>query len=198
MNGWLMAGLIVAGLLLLIILLLLMPVSVRISYEQTGGFCLRVYAWFIRVFRRRLNEEGKPKKKEKPKKKKAAASQEKKPFLDTLSETLTLVKNLLDSLRWLLERATLSRLRVTVLCAGEDAAATAQQYGAVCALVYPFTAWLQNKMKINDRRTDLRLGCAFDRTEPELALDLQLSLTVALGLFALLHFADLQSKEDIK
>lgn len=196
MNGWLIAGLIVAGLLLLIILLLLMPVSVRVSYEQTGGLRLRVYALFIRVFQLRLNEEGKPKKKEKPKKKKAAAPKEKKPFLDTLSETLVLVKNLLDSLLWLLERATLSRFRVTVVCAGEDAAATAQQYGAVCALVYPFAAWLQSVMKVNDRRTDLRLGCAFDRTEPELALDVQLSLTVALGLLALLHFADLQSKED--
>ena len=196
MNGWLIAAIVVAALLLFLCLLLLIPVSVRISYEQAGGLRLRVYALFIRVFRLRLNEEGKPKKKEKPKKKKTATPKEKKPFLDTLSETLTLVKNLLDSLLWLLERATLSRFRVTVVCAGEDAAATAQQYGAVCALVYPFAAWLQSAMKVNTRRTDLRLGCAFDRTEPEMALDVQLTLSVALGLLALLHFADLQSKED--
>lgn len=198
MNGWLITALVLAGILLFLCLLLLIPLSVRISYDASGGLRLRVYALFIRVFQLKLNDGDKPKTKPEVPSKPKDKPKEKKPFLDTLSETLVLVKNLLASLLWLLERATLTRLRIRVVCAGDDAAVTAQQYGAVCALVYPFTAWLQSVMTVNDRRTDLQLGCAFDETETELALDVQLTLTVALALLALLQFADRQSKEELK
>ena len=89
----------------------------------------------------------------------------------------------------------LGKVLTGVACGGEDAAAVAQQYGAICALLYPFIEWLRSVMTVDDRHVDLNIGCAFDRQESEWALDFRLTFSLRLALEALMLIAETKEEE---
>ncbi|MBQ1210421.1 MAG: hypothetical protein IIX68_01280 [Clostridia bacterium] len=195
MNGWLIALYCVAGLAFLVVLLLILPITIRIGYDKKNGLYRDTCFCFVRLSRSRLVDKKKSKKQKKQIEQLEQQLQDRSALLATVEETLADLKETLIAALWLLQHARVSRLAVTAVCGGEDAAAVAQQYGAICALLYPFIEWLRSVMTVDDRHVDLNIGCAFDRQESEWALDFRLTFSLRLALEALMLIAETKEEE---
>ena len=165
---------ILGGLLLLILLILIVPVRLRVTYDQTLTAKLRVL--FLIPYT--LYDERGP---EKPKKEKAKADKpakakkkkEKKSASHLFKERAAELKTrgaagLLDWLRdiarlvlgatkRLLRAITVRRLDLRMCVVGEDAADTALTCGRFCAAAYPLLGTLMCAIKT--RRSPRTCGC---------------------------------------
>lgn len=163
---WGIIGYSLLGLLGLLILLLILPVFVRVRYQDELTVCVRVLG--IPVYRYSSSEE-KPDKPEKLKKKKKAKDKPKKEkekhgFFADLAKDLknegaaavirtvkAVVKLATGALKRVLKAVTVDRLQLQLFIASEDAAATAINTGRVCAVLYPALSALQCGMRMRHR-----------------------------------------------
>ena len=63
----------------------------------------------------------------------------------------------------MLRHITIGRLYVNVSVCGEDAADTAVQYGAVCAVIYPIAAFTESKITV--KNMELNIEPNFENAE---------------------------------
>ena len=49
-----------------------------------------------------------------------------------------------------------------IICAEEDAAKTAIDYGRVCALAYPFLGFIHSNIKVRKRGEDINIACDYE------------------------------------
>ena len=109
-----------------------------------------------------------------------------KPISHTIDRLSKILTSLFKRVKTLLKRCRITRLHLHIVCAGEDAAAAAVEYGAVSAIVYSLLGYLDTVARIKRKATDIQVLCDYDRTEGEYSLDMVLSVRICRLLTALL------------
>ena len=172
---------ILLGVLAAILLVLFSSVSLRVSYTDDLSIYLRF--WFLRF---KLYPE-KPSKK--PDAETKNAQTDKKPsklkqlidkngLKDTLSTVFNTVKIILNSLSKISKHIRIRRLKLIVTAASENPALTGIEYGALCAVVFPFVKLLQNSTKLNEKGAEVSVKSDFIITEPKFQLHTVIKLRV--------------------
>ncbi len=149
-------GYVLLGILALVILVLVIPVGVRVVYEDT----LRVTVLVFGLPLVSVTPTERPEKSQavdKPTEKKAGPLAELSRSLkkDGVGETVRLVRELAriagTALRRVLAAITIDRLRLQLTVASVDASATAQLHGRVCAVLFPALTTVQAVLRIRHR-----------------------------------------------
>ncbi len=79
----------------------------------------------------------------------------------TVTESYTILMDLLREIVALLKVCTVTRLRVTIRSAGEDAAEAAIHYGQYCAATHGLLASLRSLLKVRNRGCQIDIGCDY-------------------------------------
>ena len=160
------AIIIIAAVLAFFALLILLPVRVRLKYED--DFSVRIYYAFVKVFdtakqkppehkkNKDTAEEAKQEKKEEQKKQlfivRDWENMDKKEFIRFYAAVL---KDALVKILGFTKRLRFKLLSVTVGVGSYDASDTAVQYGEVCTALYPAFSLLETYTKIKTRRINV-------------------------------------------
>ena len=180
--------------LLVVLLVLFVPVTARIAYDDELRVRVRVLGIPITLLPSQPKEEKEPP--DKPKKKPAADKPpaEKKPSRvrqlvqeigDTFKEdgigaTVDYLRQLAalagKAVGGLLGAITVTRLKLTLLIVGEDAADTAVRYGEICAALYPALTVLERVIRV--RRREMRVEPGFLTEDGVLRADVRLRVWV--------------------
>lgn len=96
----------------------------------------------------------------------------------TLGQLVSALRTLIDAILQILPFVRLRRLKLRAVCAGEDAADAAMDYGAACAVVYPLIGYLETVFKTRPNAADVRISCDFSAPESSYALEAALSVTI--------------------
>ena len=145
---------IVLGILLLLFLILMLRVEVLALYSESLTLILKVL--FVRITLISPDKEPKEKKKKKPKKKPAKKPAEQQPDgekkkkqsafsklkekkgLSGIVSLLTQVAKIaVGTLTGLFSHIVIKKMDIGIALSGEDASATAVNYGRLCSVVYP-------------------------------------------------------------
>lgn len=195
---WAAVGYCFLGLLLLLLILLLIPIGTELHFLDEFTLCIRLLG--IRVFR--FSSADAPKKGTHTSSKKVTKADKpgKESPLQSLSDTLkadgvnAVVQYLqkgavlaAGAARRLFAAITVDKLVVKLTVASADAAATAQDTGKICAVLYPAVAALQNVIKIRKREVTVTPDFLAEKGKAEVivkahALPMKL-LCVALYIF---------------
>lgn len=184
---WIALG-IVIFLALLITVVLLLPVSVIIKTID-GELVLR-----YKILHKTFGEEPDPDSsivkalKEitgaaQLDKQKIKTSSQEKGLSSTVSETLNILIGLVKAVLELLKHATVKKLKLNIVCTGEDAADVALSYGRCCAFVSSALGFLSSYMRIKKRGRDIRVSCDFDEEKKGV---FELEIVLVLRLFRVL------------
>lgn len=154
---------IIAGFVLVIAFIFFSSVSVEIIADDVFELKIR-YLFYKKVVPIKLqkkkgeNSQEKPKKKTSPIKKMIAEQGLK----NTILELLEVVKVILQKLGSLAKHIRVKRFKLLITVSADDPAVTGFEYGAICAVVYPFVAMLKNLMAFNDNKTEILLNSDFE------------------------------------
>lgn len=80
---------------------------------------------------------------------------------ETVSESFSILKDLLKELIALLKHCTITRLHIKIRASGEDVDDAAIHYGQCCAATYSLLNVLRSFLKIRKRGCNIDLGCNF-------------------------------------
>lgn len=162
-------GIIFGSLLLLVLIALFLPVGFRFCVG-TGiktEFYIKILCFAIEP----LSKKKKEKAEKKPKPEKRSASKSKIRLSDYVKGLFSSLSDVKDALAAVLAKAVFSRFRLHAVCAGDDAAKTAVEYGAVCAVLYPVLAFLEGITNIRESGKDVAVMCDFLQDESSFLLD---------------------------
>lgn len=163
--------------LLVLVLLALLPLGVRVRYDENGFFAF-VKVWFVRlrVFPAKDKGKKKEKKQKKPKKEKPPVAEEhpKGGTLDAVRAALPLVKPALAGIK---KRLTIRDLALLVTWAADDPADAAVSYGYAQAALGTLWAVVDENFKVKKSR----LGCSVDFDQPSPSVYADATLTMRLG-----------------
>lgn len=161
--------------LLLLLLLSLVPLGVRVRYDQDGFFAF-AKVWFVRLQVYPAKPKGKrDKPPKKPKEKPPEAEEHPKGgALDLVRAALPLVKPALAGIK---KRLTIQDLELHVAWAAANPADAAMGYGSANAALGMLWAVIQENFKVKKSR----LGCSVDFDEPSPTVYLNATLTMRLG-----------------
>ena len=82
-------------------------------------------------------------------------------FGETVSKTCSVVVDLFKEVGGLVKHSKAKRFSIHIVCAEDDAADTAINYGRCCSLVYPIVGYLGCYMKIPKRVRDIDISCDY-------------------------------------
>jgi len=179
----------------LVVVVLCLPVKVVLNNDGDVPCRARVYVLF-KVF------DSKSKKKPKKKSGKAKTKKSESPFswsrfhqtikedglIATIKDTLDLLKAVLRELFRLVRHVRVTKLNVQVVCAGEDAAATALKHGRCCALVYPVLGYVHSLTNVNPKNETVHIRPDFIGDQDKWDYEMHLSVRVAHIAAAALRF----------
>lgn len=180
--------------LLLFCLLCTFKLSVRAAYCQTALLVVGIGPFKLKLVGGEKREAGeetpqakrptkqkkkakKPKKEKKASKKAAKKPAEKPPLTQVIGSFRDL---LIGLLRNFTRQLKLEELRLRVLIASDDAAMTAVEYGAVCALVEPVYQAASLARRAKKDCVNVSVECDFLADKPE--VDAEFCLSVRIGL----------------
>lgn len=103
---------------------------------------------------------------------------------DTASRILTVFMLFAGQIFGLLRKMRVKRFKIIAVCAGEDAADTAMEYGTLCSAVYPLLGYIDTNVK-SMKGADIRIGCDFEN-EAYFEADIYIKLRVIHVIGALL------------
>ncbi|MBR6794168.1 MAG: hypothetical protein IKM48_07450 [Clostridia bacterium] len=204
-------GWILASLTLLLALILMLSADLLLQSDGIEGFRVKV-----RVLG--LTFGSKPKKEKRKKEKKpesafvrsikealgishltdaqgAREAIEKKGLGETVTETVELFMLVLDRVIWLVKRCRVPYCRITAVSGGEEAAL---DYGIACAVLYPLTAYLQEKMRLKPKKLKLQLACDHAREQGSFELDLAVRVRVIHAVRVLLHIVKKNLEKEVE
>lgn len=221
----------ILALLALILLLLLVPVRVRLRVDEAGELSVRVYTARIPIFRHPGKQET-PKlkdyspraiaKRQKKQQKKQARLQKKaakkaaptrmtqkaKPTLSQkikkLTDTLSLITSLIDTLHEKAFRAAHLHLYALIICIGTgDAAKTALLYGAVCPAASALLQAIHEHSNLHlhhPKRMCVQPDFVNDtiHVEIDIALQMRVHHLLSLGLSGLIHIIKHKQSRAVK
>ena len=81
---------------------------------------------------------------------------------ETVNKVVAVISLIAGQIFWLLQKFTIQKLKIFVVCGGSDAADTAIEYGLVCAAVYPLAGYLDTNLKTEKDAQDIQIYCDFD------------------------------------
>lgn len=169
-----MALIIIACILAIIILLLNIPVVLTFKADHNTNFSIKVLFFTIFPLKEKKKIGG-----QKPKKKKGAYLKEyieKNGFKNSISKILEYLKIFLSSLKSIKNKAKITNFDCKITVGGNDAADTAIQYGAVCAVVYPFVNFLATITDFNFN--DIVVNSDFDSGKYEIYLFFKVKIKI--------------------
>lgn len=183
--GWAIFGGIVGGIGLIVFILLMLPLHVVLKTEKDGSLQL-----YFRILGIAFGKEAKPgnpvtKALERlvglSQFKSAESAKEnagKEPVGDTVRRMFHVLTSLAKRAAYLVKHCTVSRLHLQVVCAGEDAAETAVEYGVVSGVVYSLYGYLDSVAKIRKRAVKLNITCDYEEKESKVEFEAVLFLRI--------------------
>lgn len=117
-------------------------------------------------------------------------------FDGTFGKTIDIVKFLIKQLGNLIKRVKVKKLNIEYICAGDDAANTAVNYGLLCAFVYPFVTYIKETTNSKNSQLSVNLNCDFDLNEPYFEFYFQVKLRVIYALIVFLKTISYITKEN--
>lgn len=186
-------GTVIAVIILLIAIILMLKIKLIVSYSKQNGLTV-LYRLLYFTFGKNPNPDSAFAKKLKKmlgidKIESADAIKqgvEENGVSDAVQRIITIVTLLAGRVLWLLKYCRIHKLRIFAVCADEDAADAAIDYGLVCAAVYPFSAVITSNIKTAKNAEDISVLCDFEG-EKKLEFDLTVSVRIIHILRALLH-----------
>jgi Protein of unknown function (DUF2953). len=170
---------IIGGILLLIIILLLCPIVLSVKYVND---CLTVRLCGFRL----VPPKDKPKKEKKKKKENTEQDikeqiKPKKKSKINFNQIKTLVTSATPAVKRVFKGMKIRRFRFVYVCAGEDAAKTAIQYGKICAAVSSVLPLVQNIFDIKFDKIDVRLDFSVNKPYNEVKFKAKLRVYVLIA-----------------
>lgn len=89
----------------------------------------------------------------------------------TAGQIVDIVMLLLGRFFWILKYCVAEKLHIKAVCAGDDAADAAMEYGAVCAVVYPLAGYIETVMQVKQGGYDVSVICDFESYDTTFELD---------------------------
>ena len=186
MSGWTIVWIVLLSLLGLLVLLLAVPIYLRVTFHGELTVLVRVWGIPFRLYpRKKKPEKEKPPKAEKPKKSRKQKPGKLRKESMSVSQMLkedgvgavvsyytSLARLLSTEARRLLRAITVDHLDIRLVVASGDAAETAQNYGRVCALIFPAEALVESEIRV--RRRKVRVMPDFLASKGEADLDIRL------------------------
>lgn len=182
-------GILLTAFLIFIFVLLLFPINLFFSAKsgQKTEFSVKYLGIDLTKIGKNNKANQKRQKAQKAKKEKKSVfdffSSQSGETIEAAKQILGIITSLLSRVLWLLPRCRLKKLRIIYVCADSSAAACALKYGAVCAFVYPFVAFLQTNMKHAENAEEISLTCDFEKEDDDFSLEIGVKVPTAL-LFA--------------
>ncbi len=170
-----------------IYVLLLFPIRITANLCREPEFIVRYLFFKFRII------PGKEKqKKEKRKKKKPQTDNEaKKPkpkkhhgisyYADKYGD---IIKAILKASGKLLKRMVIKQLSVNIVVGDEDAATTAIEYGAVCAVVYPIVSMVESGLTVKERKINIITDFDAKTSSGELYVDMHIRVLQVIAVAA--------------
>ena len=181
---WIAIG-ILAFLAALICAILLSPVKIILKNDEQNELLLRYKYWFKTfgeepnpddpIVKALLSATGVERLQSKNVQKNIQSDGLKK----TVSESYTMLTELLREAVTLLKRCTVSRLRIKIRCTGDDAAQVAIRYGQYCTATYSLLSILRNFIKIRKRGCSIDISSNFPAAESVFRYQVVLSFRAA-------------------
>ena len=162
---------IVLSVLAFIVLLLLIPISVHIEYD--GDFFVKLKIAGIKAFEAEPKEEIKEPSPDTESDKKAKKQTEKAfdklkkkhGFAGAVKEIFVFLKAVLERLKRSFKHIAVRRLCLDIKVASGDAAATAIEYGAVCAAVYPVLTFIDGIANVKMKSINVTADFNSDKSD---------------------------------
>ena len=83
-----------------------------------------------------------------------------------LSTVFNVLNQILNKVKFMLKRSKVEKFELDITVSGDDAAVTAIEYGAVCAVVYPAVSLILNYNKA--LKENINIVCDYTNTKPTL------------------------------
>lgn len=184
MSGWTVLWIVLLSLLGLLLLLLIVPIYLRITFQGELTVKIRIWGIPFKLYPKKKKKD-KPPKAEKPRKNQKAKPEKLRKESFSVSQMLkedgvgavvsyytSLARMLSTEAKRLLRAITVDHLDIRLTVASADAAETAQNYGRVCAAVFPAEAMLESCIRVKRRR--VRVDPDFLAAKGKAALDIRL------------------------
>lgn len=176
-----MIFLIIAALIVCIIVVLLLCM-VKIDVSFFGEFKYKVSLAGITVYKPKEEKETQEQKPDTPQPTKKKEPnffekiKEKRGFTGAVKELFSFAGDCLKKIKKLLKHVKVRKLFLNITVAGSDAAATAIEYGAVCAAVYPVLSLVTSVADVKLKQIDIKSD--FDVHNPDMEFSFSISVRV--------------------
>ncbi len=176
---------IVLGIFLLLALILLSSITLKITYSSDFSFVLSYGLIKYKFASKNKRGKNKAKKKKaqtesKDSKKNGYIKQsiESKGLAATVTELAEIIVTLFSEFGGLLEHLRIKKFKLFLNVASSDPAATAVEYGTVCAVVYPLVRLVEQKTVLSRKGTRVIVNSDFNSQKSELEFELKGKLRV--------------------
>lgn len=183
MSGWTVLWIVLLSLLGLLLLLLIVPFYLCVTFQGELTVKVRILGIPFKLYPKKKKD--KPPKDEKSRKNQKATSEKQRKESFSVSQMLkkdgvgavvsyytSLARMAATGAKRLLRAITVDHLDVRLTVASADAAETAQNYGRVCAVIFPAEAMLESCIRVKRRR--VRVDPDFLAAKGKAALDIRL------------------------
>ena len=180
---------ILLSILLFIIFLLIMPINLKVIYKESALISIRYLFFKIQLY----PQKAKKSKKSKKNKKESATEVSEKPkekLSDKIRTIIDGVSLVADAAKRLLKHIKIKRFYLNIDIGSPDAAATAIEYGAVSAALYPVWGFIFSQCKVDKKHFNANINARYDLEESsaEINTDISVSLISAIAIAILTLF----------
>lgn len=199
---WIFIG-IVAFLALLIFIIMMIPVYIIVKTDENGEFIIR-YKLLNKIY----GENPDPNQpiikllKESvgvTRLEKSSTKGHKHTTMDTLryfSDSFSLIIGLFKRLLQLLKYCTVTKLKINVVCADEDASQAAVNYGIAYSIISPLLGMAHSLVKVRPRGEKINVSCDYSATETKYDFDVVLMVRFFRVLSAIIRASYDEYKRD--
>ncbi len=172
---------ILGSFLLLLTVASLLPVSVKLSYDDEFKYKVKI-AFITLDFEK--EKPKKQKKSNKPKEKTVKNTKknffeklkDKKGFVGAVKEIFSFVKDCVEPLKKFLRFVQFSDIRLFVAVVGDDAAQTAIDYGIICSAVYPTLSFVEGFANLQYKSVDIKADFENKKSDFKISLKIKTSI----------------------
>lgn len=180
---------ILLSILLFIIFLLIMPINLKVIYKESALISIRYLFFKIQLY----PQKAKKSKKSKKNKKESATEVSEKPkekLSDKIRTIIDGVSLVADAAKRLLKHIKIKKFYLNIDIGSPDAAATAIEYGAVSAALYPVCGFIFSQCKVDKKHFNANINARYDLEESsaEINTDINVSLISAIAIAILTLF----------
>lgn len=110
-------------------------------------------------------------------------------MLENFKDSFSLIIGLLKRLLQLLKYCSVKTLHIDIICADEDAAQTAMNYGMCYAVVCPLLGLLRSVIKVRPRGEKINISCDYEAKESYYSFDVVICVKVVRIIVAIFRAA---------